>query len=102
MRRAAGSAARGEDLAWIELEVSGRRIVAARGDGPGVADVCGLVRGRETLAAAAVEGEPLALDALHDALGPVVSGARDERRVAVAMSGGVDSAVALLHAESAG
>jgi tRNA-uridine 2-sulfurtransferase len=54
------------------------------------------------LAATAVPGEPLATDALHDALGLAVRAAPDPARVAVAMSGGVDSAVALLRARDAG
>ena len=58
--------------------------------------------GLRLLEAAAVPGEPLALDALHDALGPAVSAQPSPSRVAVAMSGGVDSAVALLEARDAG
>jgi tRNA-specific 2-thiouridylase len=45
-----------------------------------------------------VGGEPLAVDALAGALGPVFRARPSARRVAVAMSGGVDSAVALLRA----
>src|SRR5207253_11441575 len=41
-------------------------------------------------------GETLAVDALANALGPVFKAAASPSRVAVAMSGGVDSAVALL------
>jgi tRNA-specific 2-thiouridylase len=48
------------------------------------------------LEAAAVGGELLPVDALANALAPAVRAAFDERRVAVAMSGGVDSAVTLL------
>jgi tRNA-specific 2-thiouridylase len=47
----------------------------------------------------------LALDALHDALGEALQAVRlapAARRVAVAMSGGVDSAVALLRVRAAG
>ncbi|MGH3041190.1 MAG: tRNA 2-thiouridine(34) synthase MnmA, partial [Gaiellaceae bacterium] len=54
------------------------------------------------LEAAAVPGTPLALDALHDALGPAVRARPEPGRVAVAMSGGVDSAVALLETRAAG
>ena len=43
-------------------------------------------------------GETLAADALANALGPVFHAAPKPGRVAVAMSGGVDSAVALLRA----
>src|SRR5205823_745077 len=48
------------------------------------------------LEAAAVGGETLAADALANALGPVFRAEPSPGRVAVAMSGGVDSAVALL------
>jgi len=48
------------------------------------------------LEAAAVRGETLAADALANAIGPVFRAPRSPGRVAVAMSGGVDSAVALL------
>jgi tRNA-uridine 2-sulfurtransferase len=90
------------DLAWIRLTVDRDQVAAADGDGPGVAELCRAVRGLTTLAATAVAGEPLATDALHDALGPAVRAAPDQARVAVAMSGGVDSAVALLRARNAG
>ena len=43
-------------------------------------------------------GETLAADALANAIGPAFRAAPDPKRVAVAMSGGVDSAVALLRA----
>src|SRR5262249_58232869 len=43
-------------------------------------------------------GETLPVDALANAIGPAITAPSDERRVAVAMSGGVDSAVALLKA----
>jgi tRNA-specific 2-thiouridylase len=45
-----------------------------------------------------VPGETLAVDALANAIGPAIRAAPSESRVAVAMSGGVDSAVALLSA----
>jgi len=45
-----------------------------------------------------VPGETLAADALANALGQVFRAEHDQSRVAVAMSGGVDSAVALLRA----
>ena len=63
------------------------------------ADADGLDRplaGLTLLEAAAVGGETLAVDALANALGPVFRAPRSAGRVAVAMSGGVDSAVALL------
>jgi tRNA-specific 2-thiouridylase len=97
-----GNSVRGEDVAWVRLEVERGRIVSAQGDGPGVAALCRAVTGLTFLQAAAVPGEPLAGDALHDALGPALSASPADDRVAVAMSGGVDSAVALLRAESDG
>ncbi len=63
------------------------------------ADASGLDRslvGLTLLEAASVGGETLAVDALANAIGPVFRAPRAVGRVAVAMSGGVDSAVALL------
>jgi tRNA-uridine 2-sulfurtransferase len=97
-----GNSAENGDLAWVRLVADAGRIVAADGDGPGVAALCRSVRGLRTLQAAAVPGERLALDALHDALGPAVTAEAIPARVAVAMSGGVDSAVALLRARDEG
>jgi tRNA-uridine 2-sulfurtransferase len=97
-----GNAVRDGDLAWVAVGVERGRVLAARGDGPGTAELCRSVRGLTLLDAAAVPGEPLALDALHDAIGPAVRAPRDPGRVVVAMSGGVDSAVALLKAREAG
>ena len=97
-----GNAARDGDLAWVAVSTERGRVSAARGDGPGTAELCRAVRGLTLLEAAAVPGGPLALDAFHDALGPAVRARPDESRVAVAMSGGVDSAVALLKACDAG
>ena len=97
-----GNSGRDGEIAWIRLGLDNGRIVAARGDGPGVGELCGSIRGLMTLEAAAVPGAPLAADALHDALGPAIAARPDESRVAVAMSGGVDSAVALLRARDAG
>jgi tRNA-uridine 2-sulfurtransferase len=97
-----GNSARGGDVAWVRLEVDEERIVDASGEGPGVVELCREVSGLTMLEAASVPGDELALDALHDALGPSISAAWDESRVAVAMSGGVDSAVALLEAREAG
>ena len=75
----------------IEVFVDGDRILEA--DAPGIArDVAGLT----LLEAASVGGETLAADALANALGPIFQAAPSPGRVAVAMSGGVDSAVALL------
>ena len=71
--------------------VDGDRIVEA--DAPGLErSLVGLT----LLEAAAVPGEMLAADALANAIGPEFRAPRSPGRVAVAMSGGVDSAVALL------
>src|SRR5436190_1339652 len=86
-----GDSARGDEFALVRLTVSGDRIVDA--------DATGLERsvvGLTLLEAAAVGGETLAADALANALGRVFRAAPAPNRVAVAMSGGVDSAVALL------
>ncbi len=88
-----GDASRDGELALVRLAVDGDRIDSA--------DAEGLERSLEGLTlfeAAAVPGETLAADALANALGPVFRAERDPDRVAVAMSGGVDSAVALLRA----
>ena len=90
-----GDSSRGADWAAVRLRVDGQRIVDA--DAPGLdADL----RGLTLLEAAAIGGESLPVDALANAIGPHVRAPRDHERVAVAMSGGVDSAVALLKAES--
>ena len=88
-----GDSARGEAYARVRLLVDRGRIVDA--DAPGLARP---LRGLTLLEAAAVPGDTLAADALANALGPAVAAAPDPTRVAVAMSGGVDSAVALLRA----
>ena len=88
-----GDSARGDAYAVVRLSVDGGRIVDA--------DAAGLDRplaGLTLLEAAAVTGETLAVDALANALAGVFMAAPDPGRVAVAMSGGVDSAVALLRA----
>jgi tRNA-specific 2-thiouridylase len=88
-----GDSSRGDDWAAVRLWVDGQRIV--RADAPGLSrELAGLT----LLEAAAVPGETLAADALANAIGPAVAAAPAEGRVAVAMSGGVDSAVALLRA----
>ena len=51
-----GNAARGDDLAWVAVESSAGRIVSARGEGEGAAELCRAVRGLTTLEAAAVPG----------------------------------------------
>jgi len=88
-----GDATRGDEWAYARVVVDGERVVEA--------DVEGLERplvGLTLLEAAAVGGDALALDALANAIGPVFRASPDSGRVAVAMSGGVDSAVALLRA----
>jgi len=86
-----GDSTRGGNWAAVRLKIDGDRIVAC--DATGLErDVVGLT----LLEAAAVGGETLAVDALANALGPVVRAPASSTRVAVAMSGGVDSAVALL------
>jgi tRNA-uridine 2-sulfurtransferase len=102
MTRFSGSASDCGDLAWVELDVERGRVLGARGEGPGVAELTGAVRGLPTLEAAAVPGLRLAADALHEALAQAATAERSDARVAVAMSGGVDSAVALLRARDAG
>jgi len=86
-----GDSARADEFALVRLTVSGDRIVDA--DAPGLERP---LVGLTLLEAAAVGGETLAVDALANALGPVFCAAPSRSRVAVAMSGGVDSAVALL------
>ena len=88
-----GDSSREGEFALVRLTVEGDRIVQA--------DAKGLERplaGMTLLEAAAVPGETLAADALANALGQVFQARPDDGRVAVAMSGGVDSAVALLRA----
>jgi tRNA-uridine 2-sulfurtransferase len=93
MREIIGDSARGEEFALVRLIVDGDRIVAA--DAPGLARP---LAGLTFLEAAAVPGETLAADALANALAQVFRAEPKPGRVAVAMSGGVDSAVALLKA----
>ena len=88
-----GDSARGEAYAYARLVVEGERIVAA--DAPGMARP---LVGLTLLEAAAVPGATLAADAVANALAGVFHAAPRPGRVAVAMSGGVDSAVALLRA----
>ena len=88
-----GDSSRNGEVALVRLTVDGDRIVDA--------DAEGLDRpltGLSLLEAAAVPGETLAADALANALAQVFRAAPEPARVAVAMSGGVDSAVALLRA----
>ena len=93
MIEAVGDASRDGRWALVRLAVEGERIIGAEAEG--------LERplgGLTLLEAAAVGGEELAVDALANALAPVFRAAPKPERVAVAMSGGVDSAVALLRA----
>ena len=90
---AIGDSARGEQYAHARLVVEGERVVEA--DAPGMARP---LAGLTLLEAAAVPGETLATDAVANALAGVFRASPKPGRVAVAMSGGVDSAVALLRA----
>jgi len=86
-----GDSSRGVDFALVRLQFDGEHIVEA--------DASGLERslvGLTLLEAASVGGETLAADALANAIGPVFRAPRSPGRIAVAMSGGVDSAVTLL------
>jgi tRNA-specific 2-thiouridylase len=88
-----GDATRGDSWSSVRLTVDGERIVAA--------DARELERplvGLTLIEAAAVRGAPLAVEALASAIGPVFHAEPRVGRVAVAMSGGVDSAVALRRA----
>ena len=75
----------------MRLIFDGERIVEADGSG-----LEGSLVGLTLLEAASVGGETLAVDALANAIGPVFRAPPSPGRIAVAMSGGVDSAVALL------
>jgi tRNA-uridine 2-sulfurtransferase len=88
-----GDSARGDAFAFARLVVDGDRIVEA--DAPGMARS---LTGLTLLEAAAVPGETLAADAVANAIAPVFHAVPTSGRIAVAMSGGVDSAVALLRA----
>jgi tRNA-specific 2-thiouridylase len=92
-REVFGDATRGDAWAAVRLTLEGDRIIAA--DAPGL----GRELGGLTLAdAAAVSGDPLAVEALAAAIGPVFQAEPTPGRVVVAMSGGVDSAVVLQRA----
>ncbi|MGB2952700.1 MAG: hypothetical protein WBB74_04820, partial [Gaiellaceae bacterium] len=86
-----GDSARAGDFALVRLTVAGDRIVSADAEG-----LARPLEGLTLLEAASVGGETLAVDALANALAQVFRAQADSERVAVAMSGGVDSAVALL------
>jgi tRNA-specific 2-thiouridylase len=93
MMELVGDSSRDGDWALVRLRVDGDRIVVA--DAPGLARP---LEGMTLLEAAAVPGETLAVDALANAIGPAFRAAPSRSRVAVAMSGGVDSAVTLIEA----
>jgi tRNA-uridine 2-sulfurtransferase len=88
-----GDSSRGGNWRIVRLSVDGDRIVSADAEG-----LDRPLEGLTLLEAAAVGGDELAVDALANALGPIFHARRDPERMAVAMSGGVDSAVALLRA----
>ncbi|HEY2326737.1 MAG TPA: tRNA 2-thiouridine(34) synthase MnmA [Gaiellaceae bacterium] len=88
-----GDSARGEEWAFVRLRVDGQTIVDAEADG-----LAQDLRGLTLLEAAAVGGDTLPVDALANAIAPAVTASLDDRRVVVGVSGGVDSAVALLKA----
>jgi len=88
-----GDATRGGEWAAVRLWVRGDVVVDAHAEG--------LERGLTGLTlleAATVTGEPLAVEALASALGQVFVAKPEPARAVVAMSGGVDSAVTMLHA----
>jgi tRNA-uridine 2-sulfurtransferase len=88
-----GDSTRDGEWAAVRIAVEGDRIVDA--DAPGLDRQ---LTGLTLLEAAAVSGGTLAVDALANALAPVFRAEKKTGRTAVAMSGGVDSAVALLRA----
>jgi tRNA-uridine 2-sulfurtransferase len=88
-----GDATRGGAWASVRLRVDRDRILEAAAEG-----LERPLQGLTLLEAAAVGGEPLVVEALAAALGQVFTAPPEAGRVAVAMSGGVDSAVALLRA----
>src|SRR5213080_2535876 len=88
-----GDSSRDGCWALVRLTLDGDRIASAEAEG-----LEQPLEGLTLLEAAAVGGDELAVDALANALGPIFTAAPEPGRVAVAMSGGVDSAVALLRA----
>ena len=93
MLEVVGDSSRNGDWAVVRLRVERGRIVEADADG-----LSEPLAGLSLLEAAAVPGETLPADALANALGPIFRADPAPARTAVAMSGGVDSAVALLRA----
>ena len=88
-----GDSSRGSEWQVVRLSVDGERVVSADAEGFERS-----LEGLTLLEAAAVGGDELAVDALANAIGPIFRARPDADRVAVAMSGGVDSAVALVRA----
>jgi tRNA-specific 2-thiouridylase len=88
-----GDSTRDGRWALVRLAVEGEQILSAQAEG-----LERPLEGLTLLEAAAVGGDELAVDALANALAQVFRAAPKPGRVAVAMSGGVDSAVALLRA----
>ena len=95
MMELSGDSSRNGDWALVRLRLDGDRIVEADADG-----LDQPLEGLTLLEAAAVGGETLPADALANAIGAVFRAPPAAGRVAVAMSGGVDSAVAFLRAGS--
>jgi tRNA-uridine 2-sulfurtransferase len=93
MLEVVGDSSRDGRWALVRLQVDGDRIVSSMAEG-----LERPLEGLTLVEAAAVGGDELAVDALANALGPVFRASPSPNRVAVAMSGGVDSAVALLRA----
>ena len=88
-----GDSSRDGEWRLVRLSLDRGRIVSADAEG-----LDRPLEGLTLLEAAAVGGDELTVDALASAIGPIFRARRDPERVAVAMSGGVDSAVALLRA----
>ena len=94
-REILGDASRNGDWAAVRLSVDGDRVVDSDAEG-----LDRSLAGLTLLEAASVGGEALAVEALASALGQAFVAEPRHGRVAVAMSGGVDSAVALVRAGS--
>lgn len=88
-----GDSSRDGEWRIVRLSADRDRIVSSDAEG-----LDRPLEGMTLLEAAAVGGDELTVDALASAIGPIFRARRDPDRVAVAMSGGVDSAVALLRA----
>src|SRR6058998_1413088 len=88
VREISGDATRAGEWALVRLRLHGDRILAADADGLERSLV-----GLTLLEAAAVRGAPLAVEALASALGQDSGAGPSAARVAVARSGGVDSAL---------